>query len=110
MSRDPMHYLDAIDKIRLLLDRNPFDVPLTQTLFRLFRERSELDKAYCVSMVLEFLNAATPESKELFRQFRERAHRRYPRGAARRCAPCPFAAPGRAGASCTSSFPIWPRP
>ncbi len=73
LSRDPMHYLDAIDTIRILLERSPFDPVLLQTLFTLFHERSELDKAYCTSMVLEFLNAGTDPSKDLFRQFRERA-------------------------------------
>ncbi|RJO66134.1 MAG: hypothetical protein C4523_13720 [Myxococcales bacterium] len=50
-----LHYLDAIDKHRQALAIDPFRIQSYMELARIFGERNELDKRYCVLVALDFL-------------------------------------------------------
>ncbi len=72
MAINAMYYLDAIDKHRQLLDRQPFRVESYRELHRIFRERNERDKAFCALLSLDFLLSTDANQQSELRGNRER--------------------------------------
>ena len=72
LGKNALYYLDAIDKLRGLLVREPFSVECYRELHRLFVERNAQDNAFCAALVLDFLRALPEDWQEPYKRLRER--------------------------------------
>jgi tetratricopeptide (TPR) repeat protein len=61
---------EAIEELQFLVQEDPDRVELYRALSNLYREESELDKAFCLAQALVFLKAASPEEVEIYRRLR----------------------------------------
>lgn len=72
LGKNALYYLDAIDKLRALLVREPFCIPCYRELHRLFVERNAIDNAFCAALALDFLRALPDDWQEPYKRLRER--------------------------------------
>ncbi|MBW2733345.1 MAG: tetratricopeptide repeat protein, partial [Deltaproteobacteria bacterium] len=67
---------DAYDKAvtvnQRILDRKPLDRDAYNALFTIYREREEMDKAYCVALALSLLKSANEAQQKLVEELRPR--------------------------------------
>lgn len=68
---DPNEYVDAaVREHQILIANEPFRYESYHALFSIYTKAQQVDKAYCVAAVLNFLKKASPEEEAYFEQHR----------------------------------------
>ena len=70
MRENPAEFVDsAVRQHQVLIAHEPFRYASYHALFNIYVNAGQIDKAYCVAMVLNFLKKATPEEETFFRKY-----------------------------------------
>ena len=69
---EPNEYVDAaVREHQILIANEPFRYESYHALFSIYNNARQVDKAFCVASVLNFLKKATPEEEAYFEQYRK---------------------------------------
>ncbi|RMG99750.1 MAG: tetratricopeptide repeat protein [Deltaproteobacteria bacterium] len=70
MRDNPAEFVDAaVRQHQVLIAHEPFRYASYHALFNIYQSAGQIDKAYCVAMVLNFLKKATPQEEAFFQQY-----------------------------------------